>query len=34
MIDRGFTYVIPPFMIRSEVVSGAVFEEMEKHDTN
>lgn len=22
MIDRGFTHVIPPFMIRSEVVSG------------
>ncbi len=30
MIDRGFTYVIPPFMIRSEVVSGVMsFEEME-----
>ncbi len=30
MIDRGFTYVIPPFMIRSEVVSGVMsFEEMD-----
>lgn len=30
MIDKGFTYVIPPFMIRSEVVSGVMsFEEME-----
>ncbi|NLL72547.1 MAG: serine--tRNA ligase [Clostridiales bacterium] len=30
MIDRGFTYCIPPFMIRSEVVTGVMsFEEME-----
>lgn len=30
MIDRGFTYVIPPFMIRGEVVSGVMsFSEME-----
>ncbi len=30
MIDRGFTYCIPPFMIRSNVVSGVMsFEEME-----
>lgn len=30
MIDKGFTYVIPPFMIRSEVVTGVMsFEEME-----
>ncbi|HHX54150.1 MAG TPA: serine--tRNA ligase [Clostridiales bacterium] len=30
MIDRGFTYVIPPFMIRGEVVSGVMsFAEME-----
>lgn len=30
MIDRGFTYVIPPYMIRSEVVSGVMsFAEME-----
>lgn len=30
MIDKGFTYVIPPFMIRSEVVSGVMsFEEMD-----
>ena len=30
MIEKGFTYVIPPFMIRSEVVSGVMsFEEME-----
>lgn len=30
MIDRGFTYVIPPFMIRRDVVSGVMsFEEME-----
>jgi seryl-tRNA synthetase len=30
MIDRGFTYYIPPFMIRSEVVSGVMsFSEME-----
>ncbi len=29
MIDRGFTYVLPPFMIRSDVVSGVMsFEEM------
>jgi len=24
MIDRGFTYVIPPFMIRSDVVTGVM----------
>lgn len=30
MIDRGFTYCIPPFMIRSSVVSGVMsFNEME-----
>jgi len=30
MIDRGFTYAIPPFMIRSDVVTGVMsFEEMD-----
>ena len=30
MIDRGFTYVIPPFMIRSNVVDGVMsFDEMD-----
>ena len=30
MIDRGFTYCIPPFMIRSNVVTGVMsFNEME-----
>ncbi len=30
MIDRGFTYFIPPYMIRSEVVTGVMsFAEME-----
>ena len=30
MIDRGYTYYIPPFMIRSDVVTGVMsFEEME-----
>lgn len=30
MINRGFTYVVPPFMIRSNVVSGVMsFAEME-----
>lgn len=30
MIDRGYTYYIPPFMIRSEVVTGVMsFAEME-----
>ncbi len=30
MIEKGFTYVIPPFMIRSDVVSGVMsFEEMD-----
>ena len=30
MINKGFTYVIPPFMIRSEVVQGVMsFSEME-----
>ncbi|HAD23035.1 serine--tRNA ligase [Kandleria vitulina] len=30
MIDRGFTYAIPPFMIRSSVVNGVMsFEEMD-----
>ncbi len=30
MIDKGFIYCIPPFMIRSEVVTGVMsFEEME-----
>ena len=30
MIDKGFTYVVPPFMIRSSVVSGVMsFDEMD-----
>ena len=30
MIDRGFTYCVPPFMIRSDVVTGVMsFEEMD-----
>ena len=30
MIDRGFTYCVPPFMIRSSVVTGVMsFDEME-----
>ena len=30
MIDKGFTYVIPPYMIRSDVVTGVMsFEEMD-----
>lgn len=30
MIDRGYTYVIPPYMIRSDVVSGVMsFDEMD-----
>ncbi len=30
MIDKGFTYFIPPFMIRSDVVTGVMsFEEMD-----
>lgn len=30
MINRGFTYVIPPYMIRSQVVTGVMsFEEMD-----
>lgn len=30
MIDRGFTYCVPPFMIRSSVVTGVMsFEEMD-----
>ena len=30
MIDRGFTYCVPPFMIRSKVVTGVMsFEEMD-----
>ena len=30
MIDRGFTYMIPPYMIRSDVVTGVMsFAEME-----
>ena len=30
MIDKGFTYCVPPFMIRSEVVEGVMsFEEMD-----
>ena len=30
MIDKGFTYCIPPFMIRSDVVNGVMsFEEMD-----
>lgn len=30
MIDKGFTYCIPPYMIRSEVVTGVMsFEEMD-----
>ncbi|MDE5792741.1 MAG: serine--tRNA ligase [Oscillospiraceae bacterium] len=31
MIDRGFTYYIPPFMIRSKVVTGVMsFDEMDE----
>ena len=31
MIDRGFTYCVPPFMIRSNVVTGVMsFDEMEQ----
>ena len=31
MIDRGFTYCVPPFMIRSSVVTGVMsFEEMDQ----
>ena len=31
MIDKGFTYCIPPFMIRSDVVTGVMsFEEMDE----
>lgn len=31
MIDKGFTYVIPPYMIRSDVVTGVMsFSEMEQ----
>ena len=30
MINKGFTYAIPPFMIRSDVVTGVMsFEEMD-----
>ena len=30
MINRGFTYCVPPFMIRSDVVTGVMsFDEME-----
>ena len=30
MIDKGFTYCIPPFMIRSDVVTGVMsFDEMD-----
>ena len=30
MIEKGFTYAIPPFMIRSDVVDGVMsFEEMD-----
>ena len=30
MIDKGFTYCIPPYMIRSKVVTGVMsFEEMD-----
>ena len=30
MIDRGFTYCVPPFMIRSNVVTGVMsFAEMD-----
>ena len=30
MIDRGFTYYVPPFMIRGNVVNGVMsFSEME-----
>ena len=28
MIERGFTYYIPPFMIRKEVVTGVMSLEM------
>ena len=31
MIDRGFTYCVPPFMIRSNVVTGVIsFDEMDQ----
>ena len=31
MIERGFTYCVPPFMIRSDVVTGVMrFEEMDE----
>ena len=31
MIDRGFTYCVPPFMIRSDVVTGVMsFDEMDQ----
>ena len=33
MIDRGFTYCVPPFMIRSNVVTGVMsFDEIEGED--
>ena len=33
MINKGFTYCIPPFMIRSDVVTGVMsFEEMDVQD--
>jgi seryl-tRNA synthetase len=33
MIGKGFTYCVPPFMIRSEVVTGVMsFTEMDAHD--
>ena len=35
MIDRGFTYCIPPFMIRSNVVTGVMsFDEMDARTYN
>ena len=32
MIDRGFTYCIPPYMIRSEVVTGVMMYKIEGED--
>ena len=32
MIDRGFTYCVPPFMIRSDVVTGVMMYKIEGED--
>ena len=33
MIDKGFTYVIPPFMMHGDVVKGVMsFPEMDRYD--